>query len=208
MSLNSGFKTNRFLEDAIARGTLKWEREKPASREGLDPTLIRAYTLEKEVVRIEIPADAKIELHKNENPNDTYWDVQFAGVHVYCYNFEPMVGTMISVLAELCVRTWEPVGGSERTDGKTCYRNYELFVDAYFTQNTAKCDLIVYATQDKEYGNGIEVGRRYPDMMGDSGHYCHVSGDRKRNYHFQFVAQRKPHRKPVMAEALAKAGVS
>lgn len=204
--MNPNFKTNRFLEAAIAEGTFKWEQEKAPKAEGLDPTIIRATMLDEEVVKITIPKDATIE-KKDLDPAGTYFEVRFAGVQICCRDFEPKAGTKVTVRAEMCIRTWEPLGASERQTEKNVYRNYELFVDAYYSDVQATCLLLVYETQTKEYGMGTQFGRRHPDMVGEGGHYCHVSGDRKRNYHFQFVAERKPSRKPVMAEALAKAGV-
>lgn len=172
---------NPMVERDLGAFTFVREQIKPPAKEGMDATKIRTHKGAEIIVKFKMP---QIDLDDMTAPDLPlpFKHGKMNGVDVHFHDgFVPKAGETYTVKAELFMKTVERCNpdGSELKQG---WRNYYYFLDLRLTEDVATKELVVHDTSDPDYTGS---GRTYPDQIFD-GHFCHLSGDKKRNTHIQF----------------------
>ncbi|MCX6714965.1 MAG: hypothetical protein NTX72_04060 [Candidatus Uhrbacteria bacterium] len=197
---------NTIMERDLSTCEFVREQIKPPAKEGMDATKIRTYKMGECVVEFTLPADLVCDIMTVPGVGDIL-HAKVNGVDIHFHGgFQPTAGQLFTLSCETFVKTVERCkpDGSETNQG---WRNYYYFLDLRPTMEDATKKLDIRDTASPNYNS---EGRRFEDQIFD-GHFCHVSGDKKRDTHIAFTslktgdtsmaqafADRRP-RRPVLA---------
>lgn len=154
-----------------------WRQVLLPKREGLDPTLIRAFRQKTvENCLLAIPTGTVMTPVLDEESGN-YIHCRINGVDVHLRGVNAVAGEIVHCKVTILLKTWEPVGAAERTGDKMAHRNYSFQVEVEACEN-----IEADATHRLRIANvsASDYSRTHDHIVGNS-RFAHLSGDKKRD---------------------------